>query len=120
MKIAISTTGDDLDAPLDGRFGRAKNFLIYDTGTGKFYIKNNEQNLNAAQGAGIQAAQNVVNEEVKAVITGHAGPKAFRVLNEAGVLVYGTELPTVQQAIDAYKNGSLKALDNADVEGHWS
>ena len=59
MKIAFSTSGADLSAPLDTRFGRAPKFLVYDTDAATFALVDNAQNLNAAQGAGIQSAQRV-------------------------------------------------------------
>jgi hypothetical protein len=62
MKIAITTSGIDLDAPVDPRFGRAKSFIIYDTDSGQWSVLDNAQNLNAAQGAGIQAATAVVKD----------------------------------------------------------
>jgi predicted Fe-Mo cluster-binding NifX family protein len=36
MKIALTTSGNDLNAPLDSRFGRAPKFLIYDMETKTF------------------------------------------------------------------------------------
>jgi predicted Fe-Mo cluster-binding NifX family protein len=73
MKIAITTSGNDLNSPLDTRFGRAPKFLIYDLEAKTFEIADNEQNLNAAQGAGIQSAQNIARQGVKALVTGHCG-----------------------------------------------
>ncbi len=119
MKIALTTSENSLDAPLDSRFGRAQKFLIYDLENGTFESIDNAQNLNAAQGAGIQSAQNVVNAGVKCVITGHCGPKAFRVLTAAGIGVYCTEGITIAQALERFKSGSLQKAEFADVEGHW-
>jgi predicted Fe-Mo cluster-binding NifX family protein len=59
MKIAFSTSGSDLSAPLDSRFGRAPKFLVYDLESGNFEVIDNQQNLNATQGAGIQSAETV-------------------------------------------------------------
>ncbi len=119
MKIAVTTTGDNLNAELDPRFGRAKKFLIYDTDTKEFYIIDNSQNLNLPQGAGLQAAQNVIGEGVKAVITGHVGPKAFNVLSTTKIDVYLTEAKTVKEAIEAYESGKLEPAKTFDKEGHW-
>ncbi len=88
MKLAISSSENNLDSQVDLRFGRAKGFIIYETDNDAFEFVDNVQNLEAAQGAGIQAAQNVVNKNVEAVITGHCGPKAFRVLSTSGVKIY--------------------------------
>jgi predicted Fe-Mo cluster-binding NifX family protein len=120
MKIAITTSGKDLNAPLDGRFGRAPLFLIYDLEAKTFVIIDNEQNLNAAQGAGIQSAQNITRLGVKALVTGHCGPKAFRVLQAAGIKIYNTSAATVSEALDLYIAGKLTEAASADVEGHWA
>jgi len=119
MKIAFSTSGTDLNAPLDTRFGRAARFLVYDTETSVFTLTDNKQNLNAAQGAGIQSAQNVASTGAQALVSGHCGPKAFRVLTAADIRVYASDAPTVAEALARFNAGKLAALKDADVEGHW-
>ena len=119
MKIAIPAAGNDVNANLDPRFGRARYFLVADTETGAVEAHDNTQNLDAAQGAGIQAAQNVVNLGVAAVISGNVGPKAYRVLNAAGIKIYLCERTTVADAVQRFKAGELKEIDAANVAGHW-
>lgn len=119
MKIAFTTTGDSPDSPLDPRFGRATGFLVHDTETNSFEAFSNTRNLNAVQGAGIQAAQNLATLGVEALVTGHCGPKAFTVLSRAGIKVYNTDLTTVSQALKAFQNGELTAAVSADSESHW-
>ncbi|NLO32910.1 MAG: dinitrogenase iron-molybdenum cofactor biosynthesis protein [Candidatus Hydrogenedentes bacterium] len=119
MKLCLTTSGKDLDAPLDERFGRAPSFIVYDLDADTFELIDNKQNLNAAQGAGIQAAQTVMNSGAKAVITGHCGPKAFRVLSAAGIKLYGARAGTIAEAIQQYRDGSLTVMDDANVDGHW-
>ncbi len=119
MKIAITTSGKDLNAPLDSRFGRAPLFLIYDLDAKTFEVVDNVQNLNAAQGAGIQSAQNIARLGVKALVTGHCGPKAFRVLQAAGIKIFNCDAATTGEALDLYKSGKLPEAADADVEGHW-
>lgn len=119
MKIAFTTSGADMGAPLDARFGRAAKFLVYDLDTDTFELLDNQQNLNAAQGAGIQSAQTVVGAGATALVTGHCGPKAFRVLSAAGVKVYTAEAVSVSEALQQYRDGALSPLESADVEGHW-
>jgi len=120
MKIALSTMGETLESPLDSRFGRAPKFLIYDLESGAFEVVDNQQNLNAAQGAGIQSAETVARLGAKALVTGHCGPKAFRVLLAAGIKVYNTDAPTVAAALELYRSGKLTEAKAADVEGHWT
>ena len=87
---------------------------------GSFEIIDNAQNLGAAQGAGIQSAETLLRAGADALVTGHCGPKAFRVLSAAGVAVYNTTVATVQEALNAYKAGKLEPADEANAEGHWS
>ncbi len=119
MKIAITTQGSTLESALDPRFGRAAGFLIIDRETGACEYRDNSQNLTLPQGAGIQAAMHVADAGVQALITGHVGPKAYNALNKGKVAVYYTELPTVQQALDAFTRGELEQASAADREGHW-
>ncbi len=119
MKIAFTTSGNDLNAPMDSRFGRAPMFLIYDPKAKTFEVVGNEQNLNAAQGAGIQSAQNIARLGVTALVSGHCGPKAFRVLQAAGIKIYNSSAATVKEALDLFRAGKLNEASSADVEGHW-
>ena len=120
MKIVVTSKGKTLESQVDPRFGRAANFVLIDTDTGAFEGHDNAQNLNAAQGAGIQAAETVSRLGAEAVITGHCGPKAFRTLRAAGVHVVVAAQGTVAQAVEAFQTGKLKPAESADVEGHWA
>jgi predicted Fe-Mo cluster-binding NifX family protein len=119
MKLAVTSQGNNLQSPLDLRFGRAKYFIVVDTETGAFSAVDNAVNLNAAQGAGIQAGKRVAELGVNALITGHVGPKAFSTLQAAGVKIHIGTAGTVAEAIEQFKAGKLKAAGPADVEGHW-
>ena len=120
MKLAFTTPGENLDSPLDPSFGRSRNFLIYDLETQAFAIISNQQNLDAAQGAGIQSAQTIAKAGAKALITGHCGPKAFRVLDAAEIKVFNTDALTVADALARYRAGELTEAGAANVEGHWA
>jgi predicted Fe-Mo cluster-binding NifX family protein len=119
MKIVVTSLGESLDSPVDQRFGRARYLIAYDTETEEWSAHDNKQNLNAAQGAGIQAGQNVVELCADVVITGHCGPKAFTTLRAGKVSICTEFKGSVQEALDAHKAGALKNADNADVEGHF-
>jgi predicted Fe-Mo cluster-binding NifX family protein len=113
MRLALTTSGETLEAPLDPRFGRAPRFLVFDTDTTAFEIVDNRAGLEAAQGAGIQAAEKLARLGVRGLVTGHCGPKALRVLVRAGIEVYNTDAPTVAAAIDAYRAGRLVTAEPA-------
>ncbi len=119
MKIAISSVDGALEGPIDERFGRCKKFVLYNKETKQLEVIDNTPNMNSPQGAGIQSSQNVVNAGARAVISGHLGPNAFRVLQEAGVDVYTTSGITVAEAIKAFEEAKLTKLASPDVQGHW-
>ena len=119
MKIAITAQGKELSSEIDLRFGRAKWLLVVDSETDDFEVHDNELNLNAVQGAGIQTGQNIANLGVDAVITGNVGPNAFKTLNAVNVKIFLAKKQTVAEAIDSLKAGELKEVEQANVEGHW-
>jgi len=119
MKIAISAEAMDLDANVDPRFGRARCFIFYDTDTDVFEAHSNEQVLNIPQGAGIQAAQQVIDRGAEVLLTGHCGPNAYKTLLAGGVKSVVAVGGTVKQAIEQFKKGDLKPAEAPDVEGHW-
>ena len=91
-------------------------FLVFDTETSDLKVVDNTPNLNAAQGAGIQAAESLSRLGVEILITGHCGPKAFRTLQTAGIQVIVGAEGTVQEALRKFQAGGLKRAENADVE----
>jgi predicted Fe-Mo cluster-binding NifX family protein len=119
MKVVVTAQGSNLDSPVDPRFGRARYFLLVDTDTGQFTTHDNVQNLNAAQGAGIQAAQTVVRLGAEAVLTGNVGPKAYATLQAGQVAIYPGAAGTVRQALEELRSGRLQPAAKANVEGHW-
>lgn len=61
--------GRQLSSLVDPRFWRAKYFMVVDTETGEFAAADNSQNLNAVQGAGIQAGK--LKQSSAADVEGH-------------------------------------------------
>ena len=114
MKIVFTVAGKGLDAPLDPRFGRCAAFLIYDLDTDTFTVEDNPLGQ-AAQGAGIQAAETVVRLGGQALVSGHCGPKAFQALRAAGVTMYTTTAATVSEALALYSEGKLTEAAGADA-----
>jgi predicted Fe-Mo cluster-binding NifX family protein len=120
VKIAFATTGNDINAPMDDRFGRTQSFLIYDLEGGTYELVDNGARAKASQGAGILSAEAVARLGAGGLVARHCGPKAFRVLTAAGVKVYFSQAPTVAQALEEYRSGRLAEVRAADVESHWT
>jgi predicted Fe-Mo cluster-binding NifX family protein len=119
MKVCIPATGDGVDAAMDVRLGRAAKLVFVDTESGQVESVDNEQNLMAAQGAGIQTGRRIVDGGADAVIAKNVGPKAHALLAAAGIAVYQAEGGTVGRLIEQLKSGDLKLLDTSNVDGHW-
>jgi predicted Fe-Mo cluster-binding NifX family protein len=118
MKICVSASSDSLDANVDPRFGRCPYFVIVDSETMEFSAISNDS-TNAAHGAGIQAAQTVVNRGAKVVITGNIGPNAFNVLSAAGIKLVTGVSGSIRDAVEKYKSGQLQETGNPTVGGHF-
>ena len=118
MKIGISSTGKDLDAQVDPRFGRCQYFLIVDTDTMNFESISNESAM-ASGGAGIQAAQTIAKADVEAVVTGNIGPNAFQTLNAAGIKVFTGATGDVKEILNKFKKGEFKEVNSPSVGSHF-
>lgn len=117
MKIVVTATAGDLDAPASPIFGRCPAYVFVDPETMAFEAVENPA-IGAAGGAGIQAAQFVVERGAQAIVTGNVGPNAFNVLQSAGVPIYVFDGGTVRQAAEAYKAGQLTAVGTASAPAH--
>ncbi len=114
MKIGITSTGENLDADIDQRFGRCKYFLIVDTESMDFEVVSNE-NAMASGGAGIQAAQAIAKKGAEVIVTGNVGPNAFQTLSAAGIKVFTGASGTINEK---YKKGELKETETSNVGSH--
>jgi predicted Fe-Mo cluster-binding NifX family protein len=110
MKIIIPSTGKSWEDKVDERFGRARGFALYDEDENKLSWLSNETNMNAGHGAGIQAAQLVVNTGAEILITGEIGPKAREILQKTNIKIYKSANNNVKQAYDNFKQGLLKEV----------
>ena len=110
MKIALTSQGKDLKAQLDQRFGRAEYIVIVDT--------QNEDDLTVldngaaapAGGAGIAAAQRLIDAGVEALITGQLGPNALSVLKAGNMGLYQGVAGSIRHNLDLFKEGKLDEL----------
>ena len=118
MKIAVSSTGRDLDSQVDPRFGRCAYFAIVKTDDMSFETFDNE-NIALGGGAGIQSAQFVASKGAKAVITGNCGPNAVQTLSVSKVEVFVGHSGTVREVIEKYMKGNIKSTSTPNVADHY-
>jgi len=118
MKIAISSTGKDLDSQIDPRFGRCQYFVFVDPETMEFEAHENG-GLMASGGAGVQAAQLVAQKGASALITGNLGPNAASALSASGIKVHLVSGGTVRKVTEAFKAGKLQETSGPTVPPHF-
>jgi len=114
----VTSTGKDLDAKVDYRFGRCPYFLVVDTENLSFEAIPNEASMEFG-GAGIKAAQKVIETGAKALITGNVGPNAYQVLSSAGIKIFQSSELSVREAIEKLKSNELKEINSPTSNSHF-
>ena len=109
MKVVVSSSGADKTSMLDPRFGRCSYFIFVDTETDTVDAVVHGA-VSSGHGAGIQAAQSVIEAGAEAVISRRVGPNAFQVMAAAGLKVYESDAASVEEAVAALKAGKLTAV----------
>ncbi len=115
MKIVVTANGADLDAPASPVFGRCPTYVFVDTETMEFEAVGNPA-IAASGGAGIQAAQFIIERGAQAVVTGNVGPNAFNVFLAANVPIYVFAGGTVREAVEMCKARKLQSVGGASAQ----
>ena len=118
MKIAVSSTGKDLNSQIDPRFGRCQYFVFVDPETMEFEAHENG-GLMASGGAGPQAAQFISQKGASVLITGNLGPNAASALSASGIKVHLVPGGTVKEVTEAFKAGKLQETSGTTVPPHF-
>ena len=110
MKIAIPVDDKNLESNVCVSFGRAPYFLVYNTETRENnFIKNSA--TASTGGAGIKAAQIIVDSNVNALLTPRCGENAANVLKAADIKIYKTAGISAKKNIDDFMSDKLSLLD---------
>ena len=72
----------------------------------------------AGGGAGISAAQAIIDAGTDAVITGNCGPNAIGVLSQSGIKVHVAS-GNVKAAVEDLLGGNLSSSETPSVAGHF-
>ena len=112
MILLISAQQPILDSPIDERFGRSPWLIKMNTETNQWEAFPNP-GASQSGGAGVAAAQFVIDQKANTVISGDFGPhaaSAFRAANIVMCLFTG-EISTVQQAIEHFRQDKLPVFN---------
>ena len=111
MRICITSSGPNLDSLVDPRFGRCVYFIFVDEeNKRKINVVQNDA-VNAIRGAGIRAAQIVIDQKAEVVITGNIGPNSFDALKSSGIKIF--QAPPgikVKDALSDFKENKLTEI----------
>ena len=102
MIVAIASEGREMTSEMAGVFGRCPVFLFVDTETETVDARANPA-LDAAGGAGVEAARFVVDQGTRVVITPKVGPKAQTVLDAAGLRIHTQVGGTAGAALEGFR-----------------
>ena len=117
MKIAIPVDEKDMNTDVCEALGRAPYYLVYDTETGESEFVDNSA-ATSAGGAGIKAAQVIVDTGANVLLTPRCGENAANVLKAAGVKIYKTIDAPAKENIDALMAEGLLLLDEIHAGFH--
>ncbi|MEE0510956.1 MAG: NifB/NifX family molybdenum-iron cluster-binding protein [Peptococcaceae bacterium] len=117
MKIAIPVDHPSLESKVAENFGRAANFVFYDDATKEaVYVDNSA--IMSQGGAGIKAAQVIVDHGAQVLITPRCGENAAEVLKKAGVALYGSVAGSAEDNVRAFEAQELTALTDIHAGFH--
>ncbi|MGI6616810.1 MAG: NifB/NifX family molybdenum-iron cluster-binding protein [Saccharofermentanales bacterium] len=124
MKIAIPMDEKRIEANVSESFGRAPYILIYDQETSESLFFDNVASKSRG-GAGIKAAQMVIDKGADVLLAPRLGQNAADVLKSADVRVYKTIDGSAKENVEAFVAEKLSLLDdihagyhNHDAGGH--
>ncbi|NLB51096.1 MAG: dinitrogenase iron-molybdenum cofactor biosynthesis protein [Clostridiaceae bacterium] len=110
MKLAIPVDKKGEEAKVCDSLGRAPYYLIHDTETGEREFVLNTA-ATSAGGAGVRAAQIIVDQGVAILLTPRCGQNAAGVIEAAGIKIHRTEGNSIEANIEAFLADKLPQLD---------
>lgn len=111
MIVAIPVDKKSMDGNVSDHFGRTEFFLVFNTETDQASFIDNDA-MNAQGGAGIKAAQVLVDNNIDTLISPRLGQNAFEVINGADITIYESNGNLIDENIKALKEGKLSPLND--------
>ncbi len=119
MIVAIPVEEKEVGGKVCPSFGRAPYYMIYNSVDRSVLYMDNEA-ATAAGGAGIKAAQLLVDTKVDAVATPRCGKNAAEVLEDSSIKIFKTSSDELKDTMDSLTRDGLVILDSfhAGFHGH--
>lgn len=117
MKIAIPVDEKKMDSSVCVSFGRTPYFLFYDTAKKESEFLDNSAAASSG-GAGIKAAQILVDHQVEILLTPRCGENAADVLLAGEIKIFKSQDVSAQENIAAFHDGKLTELKEIHAGFH--
>lgn len=119
MKIAIPVDEKTSESNVCVSFGRTPYYLIYDTDKIESIFIDNSA-ATSAGGAGIKAAQIIVDSKANILLTPRLGENAAEVLKAADIEIFKTTTGNAMENVHGFMEGKLSSLEeiHAGFHGH--
>ena len=117
MIIIIPTNNNNIESGICPSFGRSPFYLIFNDSNDEYQFVVNEA-ANSQGGAGIRAAQFIVDSKADVVLTPRCGENSANVLLAANVIMYKTISDSIQENIALFKEGKLASLSDIHAGYH--
>ena len=117
MKIAVPVDNSSMETRICVSFGRAPYFLIFDTESNEGVFLTNSA-ATSQGGAGIKAAQVLVDSQADTLLTPRCGENAAQVLSKANIKIFKTINDSIQDNIAALNEGELALLTDVHPGFH--
>lgn len=117
MKVAIPAEENRMGSPVSPSFGRTAYYAIVDSKTLAYSFIDNP-GAESQGGAGVKAAQAVVDSGAEAAITFHLGQNAADVLTSAGVKILKAVPGNVTDLMRKFSAGALEELTEIHAGYH--
>ena len=117
MRIMLPVDENSDETPVCPSFGRAPYFLVYETDSEESTFIDNSA-IGSQGGAGINAAQCIVDNNASAVLTPRCGENAAAVISAAGIKIYRSDAGSAMDNIRAFLVGRLSPLEEIHAGFH--
>ncbi len=117
MKIVITASGKEQNSLTSQQFGRCPYFAFYNDQSKEWSFEANPA-AEEPSGAGIKAAQHILDKKAEVLLSGEIGPKAWQVLGSSQVKVYQVPDISLKEALNTYKEGKAQPLTSPTTSSH--
>lgn len=107
MKICICSDGETQQSVVSTVFGRCAYFALVEDSTEKIQFVKNKA-IHESHGAGIAAAQSLLDWQIDVLIAPPPGPKASQVLQNSNIQHYLPQGQTIEETLAFYRQGKLQ------------